>query len=71
MLRTRERPVCNRCNVERDSGASCPESDYPRSEAIGPLVAREVGTFTLTAKGTSPKEISGKYLVLGQRVQGD
>lgn len=38
---------------------------------LSPSAAREVGTFALTMKGPSPKEISGKYLVLWQRVQGD
>ena len=38
---------------------------------LSPSAAREVGTFALTTKGPSPKEISGKYLVLWQRVQGD
>jgi len=38
---------------------------------LSPSAAREIGTFSLTTKGSSPKEISGKYLVLWQRVQGD
>jgi ketosteroid isomerase-like protein len=38
---------------------------------LSPSTAREIGTFSLTTKGSSPKEISGKYLVLWQRVQGD
>jgi len=38
---------------------------------LSPSAAREIGTFSLTTKGPSPKEISGKYLVLWQRVQGD
>jgi uncharacterized protein (TIGR02246 family) len=38
---------------------------------LSPSSAREVGTFSLTTKGPSPKELSGKYLVLWQRVQGD
>jgi uncharacterized protein (TIGR02246 family) len=37
---------------------------------LGPAAAREVGTFSLTTKGSSPKEISGKYLVVWERVRG-
>lgn len=37
---------------------------------LGPNAAREIGTFTLTTKGPSPKEISGKYLVVWERVWG-
>jgi ketosteroid isomerase-like protein len=35
---------------------------------LSPTAAREIGTFTLTTKGPSPKEISGKYLVLWEKV---
>src|SRR5512139_1173723 len=37
---------------------------------LGPTAAREIGTFSLTTKGPSPKEISGKYLVVWKRVCG-
>jgi uncharacterized protein (TIGR02246 family) len=37
---------------------------------LGPATAREIGTFSLTTKGASPKEVSGKYLVLWERVRG-
>jgi len=37
---------------------------------LGPAAAREIGTFSLTTKGPSPKEISGKYLVVRERVRG-
>jgi uncharacterized protein (TIGR02246 family) len=37
---------------------------------LGPAAAREIGTFSLTTKGSSPKEISGKYLVVWERVRG-
>ena len=38
---------------------------------LGPSVVREIGTFSLTTKGPSPKEISGKYLVVWERVRGE
>ena len=37
---------------------------------LGPAAAREIGTFSLTTKGPSPKEVSGKYLVVWERVRG-
>ncbi len=37
---------------------------------LGPAAAREIGTFNLTTKGASSKEISGKYLVVWERVRG-
>jgi uncharacterized protein (TIGR02246 family) len=37
---------------------------------LGPAAAREIGTFSLTTKGPSPKEISGKYLVVWERIRG-
>ena len=37
---------------------------------LGPATAREIGTFSLTTKGPSPKEVSGKYLVVWERVRG-
>src|SRR5262245_14094118 len=37
---------------------------------LGPATAREIGTFSLTTKGSSPKEISGKYLVVWERFRG-
>ena len=37
---------------------------------LGPAAAREIGTFSLTTKGPSPKEMSGKYLVVWERVRG-
>ncbi len=38
---------------------------------LSPSAAREIGTFSLTTKGPSPKEVSGKYLVVWERVQGE
>jgi uncharacterized protein (TIGR02246 family) len=37
---------------------------------LGPATAREIGTFSLTTKGSSPKQVSGKYLVVWERVRG-
>lgn len=37
---------------------------------LGPNAAREIGTYILTTKGPSPKDVSGKYLVVWERVFG-
>ena len=38
---------------------------------LGPAAAREIGTFSLTTKGSPPKEVTGKYVVIWQRVGKD
>jgi uncharacterized protein (TIGR02246 family) len=38
---------------------------------LSPSTVREVGTFSLMTNGPSPREVSGKYLVLWQRVRGE
>jgi uncharacterized protein (TIGR02246 family) len=38
---------------------------------MGPSTVREIGTFNLTTKGPTPKDISGKYLVVWERVRGE
>jgi len=50
--------------------ASNPKLTALEVKRLGPATAREIGTFSLTTKGASPKEISGKYLVLWERVRG-
>jgi uncharacterized protein (TIGR02246 family) len=38
---------------------------------LGPSAAREIGTFSLKTKGPTPQEVSGKYVVVWERVGGD
>ena len=38
---------------------------------LSPDAAREIGTFTLMTKDPTPKEISGKYLVVWEKVRGE
>jgi ketosteroid isomerase-like protein len=38
---------------------------------LGPSSAREIGTFSLMAKGPTPKEITGKYVVVWEKVGND
>ncbi len=35
---------------------------------LGPSAAREIGTFSLKTKGANPKEVSGKYVVVWEKV---
>ena len=37
---------------------------------LGPLSALEIGTFSLKTKGPSPKEVTGKYVVVWERIGG-
>jgi uncharacterized protein (TIGR02246 family) len=37
-------------------------------KAFGPSAAREIGTFSLKTKGTPPQEVSGKYVVVWEKV---
>ena len=38
---------------------------------FGPSAAREIGTFSLKTKGTTPQEATGKYLVVWEKIGGD
>ncbi len=38
---------------------------------LGPAAAREIGTFSLKTKGSAPKDVTGKYVVIWQRVGKD
>ena len=37
-------------------------------KALGPSAAREIGTVSLRTKGTPPQEITGKYVVVWEKV---
>lgn len=37
---------------------------------FGRHAAREIGTFSLKTKGPSPKEVTGKYVVVWEQVRG-
>jgi uncharacterized protein (TIGR02246 family) len=36
---------------------------------LGPSAAREIGTFSLKTKGPTPQEVTGKYVVVWQKVR--
>lgn len=38
---------------------------------LGSSAAREIGTFVLTTKGSPPQEVTGKYVVVWEKVGGD
>ena len=38
---------------------------------LGPSEAREIGTFSLKTKGPTPQEVSGKYVVVWEKVGND
>jgi ketosteroid isomerase-like protein len=38
---------------------------------LGPSAASEIGTFSLRTKGPTPQEVTGKYMVVWEKVGGD
>ena len=38
---------------------------------LGPAAAREIGTFSLKTKGPTPQEVTGKYVVVWEKVGAD
>jgi uncharacterized protein (TIGR02246 family) len=38
---------------------------------LGPSAAREIGTFSLKTKGPTPQEVTGKYVVVWEKVGSD
>lgn len=38
---------------------------------LGPSAAREIGTFSLRTKGPTPQEVTGKYVVVWEKVGKD
>jgi uncharacterized protein (TIGR02246 family) len=38
---------------------------------LGPSSAREIGTFSLKTRGSTPQEVSGKYVVVWEKVGND
>jgi uncharacterized protein (TIGR02246 family) len=40
-------------------------------KSLGPSAAREIGTFSVKTKGSAPQEVTGKYLVVWEKVGND
>jgi uncharacterized protein (TIGR02246 family) len=38
---------------------------------LGQIAAREIGTFSLKTKGPAPREVTGKYVVIWEKVGSD
>ena len=38
---------------------------------LGPFAAREIGTFSLKTKGATPQDVTGKYVVIWEKVGND
>jgi uncharacterized protein (TIGR02246 family) len=38
---------------------------------LGPSAAREIGTFSLKTKGPTPKDVTGKYVVVWEKIGSD
>lgn len=38
---------------------------------LGPSAAREIGTFALKTKGATPQEVTGKYVVVWEKIGND
>jgi len=38
---------------------------------LGPHAAREIGTFSLKTKGPTPQEVTGKYVVVWEKIGND
>ena len=38
---------------------------------LGPSAVREIGVFSLKTKGPTPQEVTGKYLVVWEKVGAD
>jgi uncharacterized protein (TIGR02246 family) len=40
-------------------------------KTLGPAAAREIGTFSLKTKGATPREVTGKYVVVWEKIGND
>jgi ketosteroid isomerase-like protein len=53
------------------SPASPPQLTTLDVKPLGPSAAREIGTFSLKTKGPTPQEVTGKYVVVWEKVGPD
>ena len=74
-------PKCGRCQAAGGAirGAACtarggradPKVTTLDVKPLGPLAAREIRTFSLKTKGPTPQEVTGKYVVVWEKVGSD
>jgi ketosteroid isomerase-like protein len=65
------RPALSKLWKTMAEQAGSPKLTTLNVKRLGPSAIREIGTYSLMTKGPSPKEMSGKYLVVWERVRGD
>jgi uncharacterized protein (TIGR02246 family) len=51
--------------------ASDPKITTLDVKPLGALAAREIGTYSLKIKGPTPKDVSGKYVVVWEKIGSD
>jgi uncharacterized protein (TIGR02246 family) len=51
--------------------ASDPKLTTLDVKPLGPSAAREIGTFSLKTKAPTPQEVTGKYVVVWEKVDND
>jgi uncharacterized protein (TIGR02246 family) len=51
--------------------ASDPKITTVDVKPLGPSAAREIGTFSLKTKGPTPQEVTGRYVVVWEKVGND
>jgi hypothetical protein len=54
-----------------DICSALPPGDRRCVKPVGPSAAREIGTFSLKTRGPQPQEVTGKYVVVWEKVGGD
>jgi uncharacterized protein (TIGR02246 family) len=67
----RGRPAIGTMWKDLAQQVSSPKITTVEVKRLSRSAIREIGTFTLMTKGPSPKEVSGKYLVVWEKVRGD
>jgi ketosteroid isomerase-like protein len=67
----REGQSSNRGDVEKAEEVTDPKLTITDVKPLGSSAAREIGTFSLKAKGATPREIIGKYVVVWEKVGSD
>ena len=80
MMPSHFHPVLRWCRAERRS-RQCGKASAEKVgdpilttldvKPLGPSAAREIGTFSLKTKGPTPQEVSGKYVVVWEKVGND
>jgi ketosteroid isomerase-like protein len=57
--------------VEKAEEVTDPKLTITDVKPLGSSAAREIGTFSVKAKGATPREVTGKYVVVWEKVGSD